>query len=307
MSRCYGCLDDAEGFTGMATGPDEPCGHARWRARFRRSLLGDIWSGGTDLELMRRSMAFATQGLVTLIPLLIVVAAIDPFPGRGFGEWVADGMDLPTGTADPVLRLFTTQHQIAKGAGALSLALLATFGLAFVADVQLACQRVWGVGSQHWVHTWRQPIWLAVLTAYVALEVESGTVLRHGMLYSAVRVLVLGVSGLFFFWWGQWFLLGGRVVWRALPPGAVATVVGLGGLRVFSGLVFNPMITENAVSYGAVGVVLVVVSWLVGIGFVFYGGALVGRCYWERRPSRRPDLVPDADDGPDGKRGGTGR
>lgn len=292
----------------MARGADEPRGHHRLRARFRRSLLGDIWSGGTDLELMRRSMAFATQGLVTLIPLLIVVAAIDPFPGRGFGEWVADGMGLPAGSADPVMRLFTTQHQVAKGAGALSLALLATFGLAFVADVQLAYQKVWGVGSQHWVHTWRQPIWLAVLTAYVALEVESGTVLRHGLLISAVRVVALGVSGLLFFWWGQWFLLGGRVVWRALLPGAVCTVVGLGGLRVFSGLVFNPMITENAVSYGAVGVVLVVVSWLVGIGFVFYGGALVGRCYWERRPSRRPDMLPDEADeeheqgGPDDER-----
>lgn len=34
---------------------------------------------------------------------------------------------------------------------------------------------------------------------------------------------------------------------------------------------------SNAVSYGAVGTILVVQSWLVGVGYTVYGGALVGR------------------------------
>lgn len=271
--------DAAAADTGTGTG---------WRARFRRSFAGDIWRGGTDLELMRRSMAFATQGLVTLIPLLIVVAAIDPFPDRGFGEWVADGMGLPASTATPVLRLFTSQHQAAKGAGIVSLALLATFGLAFSADVQLAYERVWGLPAQTWRQTWRQAVWLAALTGYVALEVESTTVFPHGTMHSVERVLTLGVSGLLFFWWGQRFLLGGRIGWWALLPGAVATVIGLGGLRLFSALVFDPMIVDNAEAYGAVGVVLVVVSWLIGVGFIFYGGALFGRCLWRRMTTADP-------------------
>lgn len=265
-------------------GPDD---RVTWRERLRRSFLGEVWSAGSELELMRRSMAFATQGLVTLVPLLIVVAAIDPFPSRGFGQWVTDGMGLPPNASTPVLRLFTTQHQVAKGVGVVSLALLATFGLAFVADVQLGYQKVWRLGPQPWHHTWRQVLWLAALTLYVGLEVESGTVLRHGTLDSIARVVALGVSGLLFFWWGQWMLLGGRVAWSALLPGAVATVIGLGGLRVFSGLVFDPMIVDNAEAYGAVGVVLVVVSWLIGIGFIFYGGALVGRCFHSRRLRRQ--------------------
>lgn len=263
-----------------------------WRDRLRRSLVGDVWRGGSDMELMRRSMAFATQGLVTLVPLLIVVAAIDPFQDRGFGEWVADGMGLPATTTQPVLRLFTTPHQIAKGAGVVSLAMLATFGLAFVQDVQLGYERIWSLAALTWRQTWRQAVWLAALTGYVALEVESRSVFGHGLGQSLTRVVLLGASGLGFFWWGQRFLLGGRVGWLALLPGTVATLVGLGGLRVFSVLVFDPMIVDNAEAYGAVGVLLVIVSWLIGVGFVFYGGALVGRCVWARYIARETRNTP---------------
>jgi membrane protein len=76
---------------------------------------------------------------------------------------------------------------------------------------------------------------------------------------------------------GLRFLLGGRVSYLAAMPGAVATVAFLAGLRVFSVLVFEPLIVSNAVTYGALGTVLIVQSWLTGVGWVVYGGQLLGR------------------------------
>jgi membrane protein len=64
-------------------------------------------------------------------------------------------------------------------------------------------------------------------------------------------------------------------------PGAVATLVGLAGLRAFSGLVFEPLIVTNAVSYGGLGTVLIVQSWLIGVGWVVYGGQLFGRWFYD--------------------------
>ncbi|MEU2630533.1 hypothetical protein ABZ641_26440, partial [Kitasatospora sp. NPDC007106] len=87
-----------------------------------------------------------------------------------------------------------------------------------------------------------------------------------------------------FVWWSQWLLLGGRVRWGALLPGAVVTVVGLLGLRLFSRLVFSPLIASNTVTYGPFGTVLVIQSWLVGVGVVVFGGALVGRLIHEDLP-----------------------
>jgi membrane protein len=46
---------------------------------------------------------------------------------------------------------------------------------------------------------------------------------------------------------------------------------------VFSVLVLSPLTLTNAVTYGPVGTVLMVQSWLIGVGFVIFGGALLGR------------------------------
>jgi membrane protein len=265
----------------------------------RRGMLRGLWRDGVELELMGRSMGFAAQGLVTLMPLLIVVAAIDPFNDRGFPEWVVDGMGLPSHTAGPVFRLFTTEHHAERAAGVLSIALLAGFGLAFSSNVQVVYEKVWRLPPQSWRQMWRQAVWLAALVCYVGVGTESRSLLRGGVLASSERVALLGAVGALFFWWGQHFLLGGRVPWGALWPGALATIAGLGGLRIFSSLVFDPMITGNAEAYGAVGVVLVVESWLIGVGFVFYGGALVGRQLHQRLNAARARTDTDtaADDG----------
>jgi membrane protein len=74
-------------------------------------------------------------------------------------------------------------------------------------------------------------------------------------------------------------LTGGRVSYLAAMPGAVATLFGLAGLRAFSGLVFEPLIVRNAVSYGALGTVLIVESWLIGVGWVIYAGQLFGHWF----------------------------
>lgn len=84
-------------------------------------------------------------------------------------------------------------------------------------------------------------------------------------------------------WWSQRLLLSGRIRSRALLPGAVATVIELIGLRVFSRLVFS-LIASNAVTFGPVGTALVIQSWLVRVGVVVFGGALMGRLLYEELP-----------------------
>jgi membrane protein len=44
-------------------------------------------------------------------------------------------------------------------------------------------------------------------------------------------------------------------------------------------LVFQPLIVTNAVTYGALGTVLIVQSWLIGVGWVVYSGQLFGRWF----------------------------
>ncbi len=254
-----------------------------WFRRLCRAVshspVGRGWRRSRDLELGARSLGFAALGLLTLVPLLIIVSSADPEHGRGFAQWLGEGIGVMRASRQQVEQLFTRPGQALRATTAFGIAALAVFGLSFGAAVQTGYEKVWDLPPARWWARWRHVVWLGVLTGY--LFVSATTTLRQVPL---AGVAVASLSAVLFFWWSQRMLLGGRVRWRALLPGAVATVIGLLGLRVFSMLVFSPTIASNALAYGPVGTLLVVQSWLVGVGVVVFGGALVGRVLYEELP-----------------------
>jgi membrane protein len=233
----------------------------------------DLYRSCKQFELMSRAMGFAALALLTVIPLLIVVAAVSPSPHRGLAVWVVDGMGLTGSSADAVTQIFSAPARVLGTTSVFSAVLLGVAGISFAGGVQAGFERIWGCPAGPWHKIWRQVVWLAVLLAYIFAEATVGAV-TNGALAETGAVAVVG--GLAFFWWGLRFLIGARVSYLAAMPGAVATIVGLGGLRVFSGLVFEPLVASNAVSYGALGTVLILQSWLIGVGWVIYGGQLFG-------------------------------
>ncbi|MER7643936.1 ribonuclease BN [Streptomyces sp. NPDC126522] len=250
----------------------------RVRAAWQGLGLAELNRRGRELELLHRAMGFATLALVTLAPLLIVVAAADPLGHGGFALWLVDGMDLSGRSARALTDVFTPPRKVIGTTSALSVALLALFGLSFASSVQNGYEHVWRPTDAPWHRIWRrQLVWLVMLMGYLYAQVQTRNVLA-----GTPRILLSMAAGLLFFWWGPHFLLNRQVPWRYLLPGALATMAGLVGLRWFSYLVFTPLLVTNAVSYGPVGTVLVVESWLVGVGFVLYGGALLGRLLCER-------------------------
>ncbi|MGW0611445.1 ribonuclease BN [Streptomyces sp. NPDC002788] len=227
---------------------------------------------GRDLELLHRAMGFATLALVTLAPLLIVVAAADPLRRGGFASWLVDGMGLSGRSARVLTEIISPPRKVIGTTSVLGGVTLAVFGVALARSVQNGYERIWDLTAGPWHRVWRQAVWMVAMTAYLYQEVQT-----RSLVTGPERIALSSATGVLFFWWGQRFLLGGEVRWVSLLPGAIATMAGLVGLRMFSYFVFTPLIVTNAISYGAVGVVLVVESWLIGVGYVVYGGALLGR------------------------------
>ena len=232
---------------------------------------------------MQRAMGFAALAMLTVVPLLLVVAAANPASHRGLGGWVVYGMGLTGSAADAVTRLFSAPARVLGTTGVFSAVVLSVSGVAFAGSVQAGFERIWGLPAGPWHKIWRQAVWVVVLVAYIYAAATVGTVTHGGPAETASRVAVAVVLGIAFFWWGLRFLVGGRVSYLAAMPGAVATVVGLVGLRAFSGLVFEPLIAQDAVSYGALGSFLIVQSWLIGVGWVVYGGQLFERWFHDAR------------------------
>ena len=239
----------------------------------------DLYRSGKEFELMRQALGFAALAILTVIPLLILVAATSPARHHGLAGWVVYGMDLTGSSADAVSRLFFAPARVLGTTSVFSALLLGIAGVSFAGSVQAGFERIWGLPAGPWHKIWRQAVWLAGLIAYIYAVATVGAVTHRGLAETAGRVAVAVVLGIAFFWWGLRFLIRGRVSYLAALPGAVATVVGLAGLRVFSGLVFEPLIASNAVSYGVLGTVLIVQSWLIGVGWVVYGGQLFGRWF----------------------------
>ncbi|MFF4369218.1 YhjD/YihY/BrkB family envelope integrity protein [Streptomyces sp. NPDC001594] len=254
--------------------------------RFLASPAGLAWSRGREIELMHRAMGFAALGFLTLVPLLVVVAAAAPGSGSGFGRWLGQALGVTASSRAKVELLFGAADLALERTTAFGLAALAVFGLTFGSAVQTGYEKVWDLPTARWHTMWRHVVWLALLVCYLALLVgiPAPSADAAGAVVGTISDLV---GTCLFFWSSGRLLLGGRVRWAALFPGAVATSVGLLGLRVFSQLVFSPLIASNAVTYGPFGTLLVVQSWLVGVGFVVYGGALVGRLTHEHLTLRR--------------------
>ena len=238
----------------------------------------DLYRSGQEFELMSRAMGFAALALLTVIPLLIVVAAVSPAPHRGLAVWVVSGMGLTGSSADAVTQIFSAPARVLGATSIFSALLLGVAGVSFAGGVQAGFERIWGCPAGPWHKIWRQAVWLAALLAYIFAEATAGAMTNGGL---AATGAVAVVAGFAFFWWGLRFLTGGRVSYLAALPGAVATIVGLTGLRVFSGLVFEPLVASNAVSYGALGTVLIMQSWLIGVGWVVYGGQLFACWFYD--------------------------
>lgn len=262
----------------MCPDPRPPHGGAERRSPFRRAgrairrvRAGNRWTLIRAVGIWERSLAFAALGFLTLVPLLIVVSAANPASGRGFAQWLGDGLGVSAAAQGDIEHLFARPDRAWHATTAFGLAVLAVFGVSFATVVQSGYERIWSLPPDHWWARWRHVVWLAALTGLLLLSANS-PVWRD----SPARGAVTTVAGTLFFWWSQRMLLGGRVAWGDLLPGAVATMVGLTGLRWFSRLVFSPLIASGTVAYGAFGTVLVIQSWLVGVGVVVFGGALAG-------------------------------
>ncbi|HEV3290491.1 MAG TPA: hypothetical protein VG123_16010, partial [Streptosporangiaceae bacterium] len=227
---------------------------------WRDFRLKDLYHSGKEFELVGRAMGFAALAMLTVIPLLVVVAAASAAAHHGVAVWVVYGMGLTRSPANAVIQLFAAPARVLNTTSVFSALLLGVFGVTFAGSVQAGFEKVWGLPAGPWHKIWRQAVWLAALIAYIYAAATVGAVTRHAPAGTVSQVTVAVLLGIGFFWWGLRFLVGGRVSYLAALPGAVVTVAFLAGLRAFSIVFFEPLIVANAVTYGAVGTVLIVQS-----------------------------------------------
>jgi len=81
--------------------------------------------------------------------------------------------------------------------------------------------------------------------------------------------------------------LGGQVSWRRVIPAGVATTVCYAGVGLYIQFFVSSNIVSSEASYGPVGVVMTLLTVLVGLGVALHIGAVVGADFGETWRSLR--------------------
>ncbi|WP_241968136.1 YhjD/YihY/BrkB family envelope integrity protein [Streptomyces sp. ICBB 8177] len=244
----------------------------------RLRTASGLWNRLSAIDFFGHSFQLAALAILCFFPFLIVVAAAT---GRDTAASVVGWLGLDQRAAQAVTTLF--KPGATPGTLTLTSACLLVLGaMAVAGTLQSWYQTVFGVPRRGWHDLAACLYWLGALLAYSAAQTFAGRTI--GTVGGPVWQGLFGFAlATFFWWWSMKLLLSGAVRWRTLFPAALATGVCWVGLGGFSAHYFSATIVANEQSYGPIGVVMVILSWLVAVGVVVHLGSVVGCLYLEHR------------------------
>jgi membrane protein len=240
-------------------------------------MLGHGWRRARELDIFNQTLILAALAFVTMIPMFVTLAAISPIGhDQSFSSVIISRLGVSSDAARYVRTLFAGPRRVRGATTVFSTLILIMNAVSFPIALQRGYELVWRLPPLGSRGLWRSIIWLIGFLAYggllvYALPVSGGSVWRT-VVNVAAWFLATGLLA----WVTQHFLLGGRVGWRALLPAAVATAVGLIGLRGVAAMYLSSSIRDNATTYGPIGVVFGLLGWTILASGVILGAAVVG-------------------------------
>ncbi|MGW7265944.1 ribonuclease BN [Streptomyces sp. NPDC054842] len=227
------------------------------------------------LNVVEGAVRLAAQAFITALPLLMTVAAFAP---AGVQDLLADSVRAVLGvrgdTLDEVRRAFAATGTTRDAVGAVGVVITLASATAFSRALQAVCERCWHLPrAPIRSAVWRWLVWLVVWLAVLLVQAP----LRGG--FGGGRVIGWGLSLLsatLLWWWSQHLLLGGRIGWRRLLPGAVLAGTGTVVLSWTAALFLPTAMARSLREFGPLGPVFTFLSWLIAVFLVAVSGLALG-------------------------------
>lgn len=258
----------------------------RLRQRIETSTPGQLRRRARELDIVNHALILASLSLTLLVPALVTLAAFLPIgSGSGLAAGAMRRLGITSQAAQDLRHLFPATHKVAGSTTVLSGLITLFFAIGWPAELGRGYQSIWSLPARGLRDSWRTVAWLASFFVVLGLIASSGR-LVSGLGGVVVTGLVAVPITFVWSWWGQHLLLGGRVGWRPLLPGAIATSLSLFGFSIGMHVYLPHAIVDNFDKYGPIGIVLALLSWIIGFSVVMLGGPLVGHTLWVRRRPR---------------------
>ncbi|MCT4353359.1 YihY/virulence factor BrkB family protein [Streptomyces sp. Je 1-79] len=248
----------------------------RSAAEIRFPVVSHLTARMLAVNILDAATRLAAQCFLTAIPLLFVVASFAP---EGVKNQLIESVRAVfglTGAADDQLQKLYTSHtesleQVTGFVGTLMVLLSAT---AVSRAMQRLCMRAWAIpkgGTK--VAPWRWLVWIVVWLVVLVVQAP----LRNGFgagLWLGIPVTVVCQTALW--WWSQHLLLGGRIGWLPLLPGAVLTGAAVTALSLGAHFYMPMALNRTLAEYGSLGPVFTMLSWLIVVCAVVAVAITVG-------------------------------
>jgi membrane protein len=230
------------------------------------------------LQIVDRGVGLGAQAFTALLPLLIVYSAVVPAADtHSFADNLIARLKLSGATAESVRQAIAPSSTVAHGLTALGLLLLIVSALSLARALQRVYEVAYGLPAAGIRGTPWHLLWIALIPAYLTLRplvISAG-----GGWWHLTGSLLLGALGWLL---TPYVLLGRRIGWQALVPGAVSAAIGMTGLSLASAVYLPHSMSSSAEQYGTIGVAFAMLSWLVAAGFVLIGSVAAGVVARER-------------------------
>ncbi|MEU7242271.1 ribonuclease BN [Streptomyces sparsogenes] len=228
------------------------------------------------VNTVEAAMRLAAQAFLTALPLLMAVAAFAP---QGLKGLLTDSVRSVVGVRgealDEVRRALAASGPARNPSGAVGVVVALVSATAFSRALQAVCERCWSLPRAGLrVAAWRWPLWLLVWLAVLLVQAP----LRRGFGTGIVSGLVLSLlSAVLLWWWTQHLLLGGRVDWLLLLPGAALAGTGTVLLGYASRLLMPLAMNRSLGDFGPLGPVFTLLSWLIVMFLIVVAGLAIGQ------------------------------
>jgi membrane protein len=240
---------------------------------------GDTVRRFVDVEGVLQATVLAAQAFTSLIPFLVVAAAIGP-GDQDLPDRIVDRFSLGGSAARDVHALFKDAAEVQSTVTFVGVIILVLSALSFTRALQRIYQRAYGHPPSGWRQGWRALAWLGGFAVWMTVSAPLRGTLDDAS-GPALAIVVSTITGLALWLWTPRILLGPDD-WRRYVPGAIVSAV-LGAILAAASAIYVPvLIGWSADRYGLIGIAFSLQSWLLTAAVVVVAGAVTGAVASER-------------------------
>jgi membrane protein len=244
--------------------------------RFTRQMI--------SVNVLDTATRIGAQVFLTAIPVLFVIAAFSPMLIRDqLLASLRTVVGLQGASLDELRQVYSSSSQNVRQAyGEIGILITVLSATACSRALQRLCERSWHVAhASVRVVAWR---WLAWFCVWLVALITQNAISRGLGTGDGLGIPLSLTTSALLWWWTQHLLLGGRIGWLPLLPGAVLTGCGTVALFWASRLYMPRTLARSITQFGPLGSVFTVLSWIIVVCIVISVGIAAGYVVAHEQP-----------------------